>query len=803
MIVYESDVRGFRKDVLTNRIEEQVHRLFQQQRHRKTSYSEVQSWKNSLGYMDRVLADPAIPDDAGVAIEFLIPGSEKRIDFVLTGLNPAMRKVAVIIELKQWTEAQLTSKDGVVETFIGRGLHEQNHPSYQAWSYATLLEDYNEAVRAAPIDLRPCAYLHNCESDRVIRHAFYQNYTSKAPAFLKDDAEQLRNFIRAHVRHGDKRSILYEIVNGTIRPSKNLADNLASLLRGNPEFTLIDDQKLVFESALALSRKAQDGPKQVLIVEGGPGTGKSVVAVNLLVRLVKDEELNAKYVTKNAAPRSVYEARLTGTLKKTAISNLFGGPDTFINAAPDTFGALIVDEAHRLREKSGMFGNLGENQIKHLIEAAHFGVFFVDDAQRVTLKDIGGVEEITGWARKLGASVTRMELPSQFRCGGSDGYLAWVDNTLGIRKTANETLKDVKYDFRVCDSANELRDLIRTLNHANNKARMVAGYCWKWKSAKDRKALDIDLMPAENFSAQWNLKQDGGTWLIRPDSVEQVGCIHTCQGLELDYVGVLLGHDMVIRNGQWIPYPGRRAKEDSSIRGYGKLLLNDRANGEKRIHEVIRNTYRTLMTRGARGCFVYSVDPETNQFLRDAMGREIMAPAVGSVDTVEPKSTVLPFRILAPDEVAAVANRALYFPTIQAAAGSFSNSQSADEDVWVEIPDTYLARPDMFVVKVVGESMNRKIPSGSWCLFRHNPVGSRDGKIVLVQHHSIRDPETGGQYTVKRYRSIKRATEDSWTHDEITLWPDSTDRDFLPISLKVADQSEFKVIGEFVAVLSN
>jgi len=185
------------------------------------------------------------------------------------------------------------------------------------------------------------------------------------------------------------------------------------------------------------------------------------------------------------------------------------------------------------------------------------------------------------------------------------------------------------------------------------------------------------------------------------------------------------------------------------------------------------------------------------------MGREILAPTVGSTDAVEPKSTVLPFRILAPDEVAAVANRALYFPTIQAAAGSFSNSQSADEVVWVEIPDTYLARPDMFVVKVVGESMNRKIPSGSWCLFRHNPVGSRDGKIVFVQHHSIHDPETGGQFTVKRYRSTKRATEDSWTHDEITLWPDSTDRDFLPISLKIADQSELKVIGEFVAVLSN
>ena len=798
MIVYESDVKGFHADVLTNRIEERIHELFQKVLRRKASPSEVTAWKNSLVYMDRALAHRAVPENAGVAIEFLIPGMSNRIDFVLTGLNSARRKVAVIVELKQWTSATLTNKDGVVETFVGGRVRELNHPSYQAWSYATLLEDFNEAVRAAPIELRPCAYLHNCESGAHIQHCFYEPYLSKAPAFLRDDAEKLREFIVEHVHYGDNRSILFEIVNGAVRPSKNLADSLVGLLKGNPEFTLIDNQKLVFETALALAKKAQPAEKQVLIVEGGPGTGKSVVAINLLVRLTEGH-LTAKYVTKNSAPRAVYESRLTGTLRKSRISNLFGGPDSFINANPDSFGALIVDEAHRLREKSGMFGNLGENQIKHLIEAARLTVFFVDDAQRVTLKDIGGVAEIERWAQSLGAQVTRMELPSQFRCGGSDGYIAWVDHTLGIRDTANPTLEDIKYDFRVCGSANGLRDLIRARNRLNNKARMVAGYCWEWKSQKTGEGYDI-VLPEEGFKAQWNFSRDGGTWMIRPDSVEQVGCIHTCQGLELDYVGVILGHDLVIRDGRWCEFPDRRARQDSSIKDYGRYLLADRLDGERRIREVIRNTYRTLMTRGARGCYVYSVDPETYAFLRSAMGRSVETEPI-DVAAPDLPADEPPFGILTATELSKAANRVRYFPTIKAAAGAFSAPQAADETVWVELPDTYRVTPDMFVVQVLGESMNRRIPNGSWCLFRHNPAGSRDGKIVLVQHHSISDPETGGTYTLKRYRSEKRRTEDSWAHDRIILSPESTHPTFAPIILTAAEAEELKAVGELVAII--
>jgi hypothetical protein len=247
-------------------------------------------------------------------------------------------------------------------------------------------------------------------------------------------------------------------------------------MKGNREFTMIDEQKLVYERALHLARTTPAGDKRVLIVHGGPGTGKSVVAVNLLVRLTQDREL-VQYVTKNAAPRAVYEGKLTGTMSRTRYSNLFRGSGAFTTAESGTFKVLVVDEAHRLNERSGLYQNLG-NQVKELIHAADVTVFFLDEDQRVTLQDIGTRDEIVLWAEELGADVEEMELLSEFRCNGSDGYVAWIDHVLGIRETAHVDLStlDYDYDFQVLDSPNELRRIIEEKNAETGRARMVAGY---------------------------------------------------------------------------------------------------------------------------------------------------------------------------------------------------------------------------------------------------------------------------------------------------------------------------------------
>ena len=295
------------------------------------------------------------------------------------------------------------------------------HPSYQAWSYAALLTGFNEAVHESATELRPCAYLHNYKEDGVIRHEHYAAYLEKAPVFLhgEDELNRLRAFIKLHVRKGDKGALLYRIENGRIRPSKMLADSVSKMLKGNQEFVLVDDQKVVYETCLAKAAQASSKQKQVVIIQGGPGTGKSVVAINLLVQLIKRGD-NARYVSKNAAPRAVYKRKLAGHLRQAQIDALFTGSGAFHASEPDVFGTLVVDEAHRLNEKSGLYGNLGENQIKELVRSAHCTIFFADDDQIVTLSDIGKTDEIERCAEALGAAVTRIQLASQFRCAGSD-----------------------------------------------------------------------------------------------------------------------------------------------------------------------------------------------------------------------------------------------------------------------------------------------------------------------------------------------------------------------------------------------
>ncbi len=614
MIVYLATKEDFAADVLSNRIEEQIHNRFKEHLGRSVGASEVESWKNSLVYMDRILSDSSIPADSGIAIEFNIPQTSKRIDFIVTGLGSTRQKTAVIIELKQWSEVAITDQDAIVRTRLGGALRNTAHPSYQVWSYAALLEDYNEAVRSIPVYLKPCAYLHNLSSGSVIQNQIYKDHLEKAPAFLKDDAAKLRSFIKQHIRYGDKGDIIYEIRDGKISPSKSLADALESMMRGNREFLMIDDQKLVYEAAISLSKAATGERKQVLIVEGGPGTGKSVVAINLLVSLTSKGKV-VQYVTKNAAPRAVYQSKLSGSMSKTRISNLFVGSGGYTEAEPNTFDALIVDEAHRLNEKSGLYGNLGENQIKELIRAAKLAVFFVDEDQRVTFSDIGDKAEIRCWAESFGADVHETSLTSQFRCNGSDGYLAWVDDVLQIRETANQTVNSINYHIEVLDSATQLREAIVEKNGVNNRARMVAGYCWDWVSKNSSTSMDI-VIPKDGFSARWNLTTDGSLWILAPSSVAEVGCIHTCQGLELDYIGVIIGPDLIVRGGKVQVDPTKRSRGDKSLKGYKTLKKNNPAEAEAKAEMIILNTYRTLMTRGQKGCFIYSVDPETNEYFK-------------------------------------------------------------------------------------------------------------------------------------------------------------------------------------------
>ena len=619
MIVYEATKELFVEDVIQDRIEDNIDEKFYNKMGYHTSQSERNAWKNSMEYMLKVLIDSNIPSNIGVAIEYKIPNTSKRVDFIITGFDGNRKNAAVIVELKQWEKANIVSgKDGIVQAFTGHALREVAHPSYQAWSYATTIEDYNENVQENQIDLHPCAYLHNYQkvTPPTLLADTYKEYLDKAPAFVKGDVEKLREFINKYIKYGDDRETLYMIDNGKIRPSKSLQDALSNMLKGNREFVMIDDQKLVYETALSMARKSyRDGQKRVLIVKGGPGTGKSVLAINLLVNLT-NENMVCQYVTKNAAPRNVYTSKLSGDLKKTRINNLFRGSGCFVESAENEFDVLLVDESHRLNAKSGMFKNQGENQIKEIIHAGKFSVFFIDESQRVDIYDIGSIDEIQRYIKQVGAEYEMLELESQFRCNGSDGYIAWIDDVLQIRDTANKNGFDLDYDIQIFDNPNEMKEKIFEINEKNNKARLLAGYCWEWlKEGKNKTDVYDITIPEYDFAMSWNLG-NSSTWAIDSKSVNEVGCIHTSQGLEFDYAGVIIGKDLRYENGKIVTDFTKRAKTDNSLKGIKKMYNENPERALKLADEIIKNTYRTLLTRGQKGCFIYCEDKALAEYLK-------------------------------------------------------------------------------------------------------------------------------------------------------------------------------------------
>ena len=618
MIVYDGIKTDFlnsvENDTIAVTIENNIYNLMK----RHTAQNEFRSWENSLEYMYKVLNDQEIPDDAGVAIEYNIPQTSKRVDFILTGYNEMQKPNVIVIELKQWDKlAAVTQKDAMVETYTGNAVREVVHPSYQAWSYSMLIRDYNESVQANDIEIVPCAYLHNYRrSDQdPLDHPHYETYTKEAPVFTRGEVSKLRDFIKKSIVTGDNKEVLYMVDQGKIRPSKSLQNAIAGMLKGNKEFVMLDEQKVVYENILELSKKSQgDANKRTVIVQGGPGTGKTVVAINLLSELTGTGQF-AQYVSKNSAPRNVYLQKLKGVIKKSSVDNMFKGSGIYTEADEGIVHTIIVDEAHRLNAKSGMFQNLGENQIKEIIHAAQCSVFFIDESQRVTLSDIGRIAEIEKWAKKENSEVYKMELVSQFRCNGSDGYLAWLDDVLEIRSTANCEMDDLDYDIRICDSPNDVYNLIVEKNKAPNHARLLAGYCWNWiKEGKNDSTIhDIQI---GDFEMSWNLG-NSQTYAIDQSSVNEVGCIHTSQGLEFDFVGVIIGKDLRFENGKVVTDFTQRAKTDQSLKGIKKIHKDNPALAQQLADEIIKNTYRTLMTRGMKGCYIYCEDEGLRDYLKE------------------------------------------------------------------------------------------------------------------------------------------------------------------------------------------
>lgn len=615
MIAYLATKRQFVHDAQTSKIEDIMEAKVLNRLGHRVGQSEKMSWKNSLGTaMFNVMRSERIPNNAGVAIEYRVNKFKSRIDFMVSGKGETGNEAVVIIELKQWEEVNFSNLNDHVLTYLGGSEREVRHPSYQARSYGSLLKTYNEYVYENTVAVKSCAYLHNCFARQVVLDSRFQELLNHSPVFLKGGDQDLVALVSSLIVEGTGTDIVEKIEKSPTRPSRQLAEAVGSMLQGNEEFVLIDDQKTVLEKIVATSQGGLTGKKQVVVVDGGPGTGKSVVSINALARLTS-ERMNARYVTPNAAPRAVFEVKLKGALKTGQVRELFSGSGGYAGMKADTFDALIVDESHRLKLRS-QYAKGGGNQIKEIINAARTSVFFIDEAQKVTWTDIGDVQAIKKFAEEVGAEVHHLELTSQFRCSGSDDYIAWLDNVLGVHRDQETYFAHNSYDFQIFDDPSELHQAIRNKNKANNKARVVAGYCWDWISKKETTRFDFDF-PEFAYKSRWNFSSEMATWIIEPNSVEEIGCIYSSQGLEADYIGVIVGPDLIARNGRLITDPSANAKTDrTTFKGYKKELKEDPQAAKAKADQIIRNTYRTLMTRGMKGCYLYCTDPGTAEYFK-------------------------------------------------------------------------------------------------------------------------------------------------------------------------------------------
>lgn len=630
MIVYSGNITDFHNDEFNGLLVEKLIEIAKDEGY-SADDAQKAAWSNSLMRMDYLLSNSTLPKDCGVAIELQVPPTNKRIDFVLTGRDSLDKKIAILVELKQWSKAEkVEGKRQLVKTYVGGGYREVTHPSYQVVGYATLIHAYNTTIEKEQVGLKELAYLHNYylkDKDDPLEDKEYQPYLSEAPLFGAEDQGKLITYLQKYLHRGDhNREILAELKNGEIRPTKSLQDSISQMLAGKQEFFLIDQQKVVYEEIMALARNSfRTKQKRVFIVKGGPGTGKSVLAINLLAEMTIRDSKIATYLTKNSAPRKVFERKLANNpTQKARIHAIFSTPDSIAHIAKDgkifnAYDAILVDEAHRLTYNDRFYPNA--NFIKDIINESLFSVFFIDESQSVTWSDYATVDKIKVIASNLGVPVSEAELESQFRCNGADGYLEWIDDVLEIKPKKDMDWLNFNYDFHVCSSPDELRDFIYEKNKVANKSRMVAGYCWTWnketRSIPDH--VDIDFRnQGYTFALPWNLDNNAeDPWAINPGSVGQVGCIHTCQGLEFDYVGVIIGEDLRYENGHIVTDPTQHPRDDAAMHGWRTQAKENKEEAMNKCDRLIKNTYRVLMTRGMKGCYVYCCNKALEEYFKD------------------------------------------------------------------------------------------------------------------------------------------------------------------------------------------
>ncbi len=615
MIVYSNTAMQFRQDVDENQITAQIAQSFLDHLGYLPGEAERRSWQNSMQFMERVVRRSQIPDDCGVLIEYNIPATSLRIDFMLTGQDIHSQDSFVIVELKQWDRAEATTRPDVVSTFVGGRYRDVLHPSYQAFSYLQYLSNMNEAVQTHGIVGRACAYLHNYAKKQTepLLHPQYLDITRSAPIFFREDQGDMQKFLYQSLAKGKGIHTMHFIEHGRLRPSQKLMDHVAGLLKGNDEFILLDEQKVVFETIIERAQTAEH--KTVIVVKGGPGTGKSVLSMHVLGRLLQAGK-NIRFVAPNAAFRQVMIEHLAKSRvrNRAKINALFSGSSKFWETPLNAMDILVVDEAHRLK-KRGAFMYRGENQVEDVVRAAHVCILFIDDHQQIRPDDVGTTTEIRRLAATYRAELVELELEAQFRCAGAAGFLNWIDDVLQVRHTGNYDGWDRDaFEFELMDSPHDLYQRIQERQSQGYKARMLAGYAWEWTRVEENPLGEVAdvVIPEHDFAMPWNQRQNSSLWAILPEGVGQIGCVHTSQGLEFDYIGVIVGKDLC-----YDPASGEVCSDASQYKD--RAGIKGIAGNRPELTRLIKNIYRILFSRGMKGCYVYVCEEGMRERMKNRM----------------------------------------------------------------------------------------------------------------------------------------------------------------------------------------
>lgn len=618
--------------------------------------NEIASWENNAPHIARLLTQCGAKDSY-VTFEFLVPFSRKRIDCMIYGTGDDNSENVIHIELKQWgnksvgiaeSDGNFTADDVAnrqpddvifnVEAFTGRANRIVAHPSQQVKGYQGYLSNFIEVFSKHEVSLSGLAYCYNYTKNDAKNPSYlyddkYASLLAQYPTYAKDQFDELTEKLTRLLKKGEGLSIFNKVIQSPIRPSKKLLNEVKEMVENGDTspFALIDDQLVARNMILDKIRpfiKNGNYEKSVIIVNGGPGTGKTVIALHILAELAKQTNngkgLNVQYATKSASLLGGVKSKV-----RPATRILFQNVTSYVPAVTEenAVDVLLIDEAHRIgRTSNSQYTPAAKrtnlSQIDTIIRATKVCVFFIDEKQAIRGAEIGSTKLIREAAAKFGAKVEECTLTSQFRCNGSDNYMDWIEQVLYNRPVTSK-FDMTDFNLQILNSPQEMYNrIVEEDNKPGQTARIMAGFCWKWSDKLDENGDLIKDVEIGDFKMPWethrNLtKAPKGyvkwfEWAYRPEGIKQVGCIYTAQGFEFDYAGVIIGPDLIYN-------PESHKIETVKSATRDPMLKNAPTEATMTYDDYVRNIYRVLMSRGMKGCYLYICDDNLRNYMKQLL----------------------------------------------------------------------------------------------------------------------------------------------------------------------------------------